>query len=440
MKTERSRELKISATSSPAIESEQKLMKPKLEGRQLGEHRVQTNADAFDGRASRAARELSMQPAHMAPAIASKAFNADGFDGPARRGARDLSIQPALAAPAVAMPAAAQAAAPAMANEQSITHFHTVQPGDTLGAIAKSFGTTADAIASENGISNPDFIFPGRELSITTSGSAASNLPRFHTVKPGDMLGKIAQKFGSTVQAIAAANGISNPNLISPGQVLRIPAGTATPITVTPPDTSGPKNVPTTPSAPTVPSAPISTEPTVSKNVRTAMDYAQGLVGAPYAWWTNASGPLGEGAPAWVGDGPPPSRSQVFQNGVFCAGIANLMLRSVGKGDEIPQNYPFDGGTRAYYNKYREVSERFNPNKDYPEGTLFIRNFRNEVDQGHVAIMQADGTVLQSYPGAGGVNGVSDSVSLANSNFMNDGSNYYELAVLPENWLGGRAE
>jgi lysozyme len=44
-----------------------------------------------------------------------------------------------------------------------------------------------------------------------------------YTVKPGDSLYAIAVKYGTTVQAIAAANNISNPNLIQVGQILNIP-------------------------------------------------------------------------------------------------------------------------------------------------------------------------------------------------------------------------
>lgn len=245
---------------------------------------------------------------------------------------------------------------------------------------------------------------------------------RTYTVQAGDTLSGIAERFGSTVRTIASHNGISNPDFIYPGQQLRIPRGNSTPGPVTGPDGVTPSNK-------------------LERNVRTAMDYAQSLVGAPYAWWTDSSGPLGEGAPAWAANGPAPDPGQVHRNGVFCAGVANLMLRAIGKGDEIPRNWPYNGGTRAWYNKYADVAEPFNPNKDYPEGTLFIRNYQafpdgSTADQGHVAIMQANGNVLQSHPGAGWVNGVSNTVSLADSNYMGDGTNYYELAVLPENWLG----
>jgi hypothetical protein len=44
-----------------------------------------------------------------------------------------------------------------------------------------------------------------------------------YVVRPGDTLGAIARQFGTTVGAVAAVNNIPNPNLIVSGQVLTIP-------------------------------------------------------------------------------------------------------------------------------------------------------------------------------------------------------------------------
>jgi LysM repeat protein len=57
----------------------------------------------------------------------------------------------------------------------------------------------------------------------TRSPKPTAMATRTYTVKPGDTLSAIAARFGTTVQAIAQLNGITNPSLIRPGQVLKIP-------------------------------------------------------------------------------------------------------------------------------------------------------------------------------------------------------------------------
>lgn len=101
----------------------------------------------------------------------------------------------------------------------STTQRYTVKSGDTLSAIAEDYGTTADAIAKLNNIKNPDLISVGQVLNIR--GNSKSTVTTY-TIKSGDTLSEIAQRHGTTVNAIASANGISNPNLISVGQTLRI--------------------------------------------------------------------------------------------------------------------------------------------------------------------------------------------------------------------------
>ena len=54
---------------------------------------------------------------------------------------------------------------------------------------------------------------------------AAAQGPDAYTVAPGDTLGAIATRFGITLDALVAANGIVDPNQIAVGQVLAIPSG-----------------------------------------------------------------------------------------------------------------------------------------------------------------------------------------------------------------------
>jgi LysM repeat protein len=101
-----------------------------------------------------------------------------------------------------------------------------VKSGDTLYRIAVNHGVTVAALMAANGITNPNLIRPGQVLVIPTSAPPAtppSAAPVRYTVKSGDTLYRIAVNHGVTVAALMAANGITNPNVIHPGQVLTIP-------------------------------------------------------------------------------------------------------------------------------------------------------------------------------------------------------------------------
>ena len=95
---------------------------------------------------------------------------------------------------------------------------HTVQPGETLSGIAAKYGTTYQHLAQINGIANPNLIYTGQVLKISGSVPAAKT----YTVQSGDTLSGIAAKYGTTYQRLAQINGIANPNVIYPGQVLKI--------------------------------------------------------------------------------------------------------------------------------------------------------------------------------------------------------------------------
>jgi len=103
---------------------------------------------------------------------------------------------------------------------------HVVRSGDTLGAIAKSNGTTVQALVEANGIANPNLIIAGSTLKIPGSeGGAGGGSAGTHTVRAGDTLAKIAARYGTTVSALASANGIANPNLIVVGRSLQLQGG-----------------------------------------------------------------------------------------------------------------------------------------------------------------------------------------------------------------------
>ena len=99
------------------------------------------------------------------------------------------------------------------------TNTYTVRSGDTLSSIAAKFGTNYQALASLNGISNPNLIYVGQVLRVNGSASAGSV---YYTVQSGDNLSSIASRYGTSYQSIASLNGLANPNLIYVGQTLKI--------------------------------------------------------------------------------------------------------------------------------------------------------------------------------------------------------------------------
>lgn len=96
---------------------------------------------------------------------------------------------------------------------------YVIQPGDTLSRIAQKYGTTVDALAKLNGISDPDKIYAGRTIRVPENGSSG---PVYYTIRPGDTLSGIAQKYGATVSALTRLNGISDPDRIYAGDRIRI--------------------------------------------------------------------------------------------------------------------------------------------------------------------------------------------------------------------------
>ena len=100
----------------------------------------------------------------------------------------------------------------------------TVGPGDTLSAIAARNGTSVAALAGANGISDPDHVVAGRRLVLPGPGGASASGGSYR-IRPGDSLSSIAARHGVGAAALAAANHITNPNMIVAGRLLVVPGG-----------------------------------------------------------------------------------------------------------------------------------------------------------------------------------------------------------------------
>lgn len=140
---------------------------------------------------------------------------------------------------------------------------HTVKQGETLYCIGRAYGVRPDAIASANGLNRLARLSVGQVLTIppvawaavpagpvcvaqfaspyigataaqatatptpaVTTQTVSTNTTGSYVVQRGDTLFRIARRYGVTVAALKAANGLTR-DLIYPGQVLRIPGGSA---------------------------------------------------------------------------------------------------------------------------------------------------------------------------------------------------------------------
>ncbi|MBO8127541.1 MAG: SafA/ExsA family spore coat assembly protein, partial [Firmicutes bacterium] len=113
---------------------------------------------------------------------------------------------------------------------------YTVQSGDTMFRIAQRFGVSLDALIEANPqITDPNRIFPGQRICVPRVEAPGPPPPPqcsgfIYTVKQGDTLFLIAQRFGVTLNALIAANPqITDPNRIQVGQQICVPTGVPTP-------------------------------------------------------------------------------------------------------------------------------------------------------------------------------------------------------------------
>jgi N-acetylmuramoyl-L-alanine amidase len=96
---------------------------------------------------------------------------------------------------------------------------HHVAPGETLFLIARKYNTTVAELVKANGIANPSLIYPGQVLTVPDN---------IHIVQKGETLWIISQKYGTSLPVLIAANPGISPHNIYPGQKIKIPVpGTA---------------------------------------------------------------------------------------------------------------------------------------------------------------------------------------------------------------------
>jgi len=100
---------------------------------------------------------------------------------------------------------------------------YAIRAGDTLGAIAARFGTSVDAIIAANPGIEPLNLQISQTICIPGPGAGLCPGGRPYTIQPGDTFFQIAQRLGLSLQALVAANPQVDPNRLQIGQVICIP-------------------------------------------------------------------------------------------------------------------------------------------------------------------------------------------------------------------------
>jgi len=108
--------------------------------------------------------------------------------------------------------------------------YHIVKPGEYVAQIARMYGVEAEDIIEENNLWNPNLIYAGQRLLIPEycaqpkpGPTCSSKCTTIYVVKRGDYLKQIAARYHTTVACLVSLNHIPNPNIIYPGQRLKVP-------------------------------------------------------------------------------------------------------------------------------------------------------------------------------------------------------------------------
>jgi N-acetylmuramoyl-L-alanine amidase len=137
-----------------------------------------------------------------------------------------------------ALALAALAATLLAVPSQASAFTHVVAPGESLSSVAATDGLSVEELAAANGLSIESQLIAGTGLVIPEQGSTAieaaessaeepvsssTALGGAYVVQPGDTLSAIAARDGTTVEALASANGLDPEGLLLSGIALSLP-------------------------------------------------------------------------------------------------------------------------------------------------------------------------------------------------------------------------
>ncbi|MGB9886120.1 MAG: LysM peptidoglycan-binding domain-containing protein [Moorellales bacterium] len=107
---------------------------------------------------------------------------------------------------------------------------HEIRPGDTFFRLSQQYGVAVDAIRAANPGVDPNRLRIGQKICIPAPPPPPPCPGGTYTVRPGDTFYSIARRFGTTVEALRAANPGIDPERLQVGQRICLPPGIPGPI------------------------------------------------------------------------------------------------------------------------------------------------------------------------------------------------------------------
>src|SRR5271168_2600821 len=106
-------------------------------------------------------------------------------------------------------------------EKRTLWRFHSVKPGESLGEIATNFHAKPADIAETNDLAVTDTVDPGDELVIPIASAASGSRSQFYTIKRGDTLVTVADRFNVSVEDLRKWNRLTT-GAVSLGRRLQV--------------------------------------------------------------------------------------------------------------------------------------------------------------------------------------------------------------------------
>lgn len=143
---------------------------------------------------------------------------------------------------------------------------YTMKKGDNLSTVAQKYGVSVSDIIKANNIKNPNKVNVGTKLIIPPKTTK-------YTVQKGDTLTGIAKKYGTTVAALKSTNNIKDTDKLYVGKILTIPGGSTSNNNIKPAANTAQKPAPKPAATPATKPANTAQKPAAPVNEK-----------APYFW------------------------------------------------------------------------------------------------------------------------------------------------------------